>query len=202
MKRKKKMYIIIGLGNPSEKYKGTRHNVGFEAIDWIAKKNQISVDVGKHKSLCGSGLIGGKKVILIKPLTYMNLSGEAVRSVVDFYKVDPTNQCIVIYDDVSLEVGQIRIRKKGSAGGHNGMKSIISHLGTQEFIRVRMGIGKKPSEMDLADYVLGRFDDVDRAIIRESIETIEQAVSAIVENDVDVAMSVFNKSKKETEEEV
>lgn len=189
------MFIIVGLGNPSQKYKGTKHNVGFDAIDEIADKNGIKVNISKHKALCGQGIIGGRKVLLIKPMTYMNLSGESVRSVVDFYKAEFEKECVVIYDDTSLEVGAIRIRKKGSAGGHNGIKSIISHLGTQDFVRIRLGIGKKPERMDLADYVLGHFDSVDRKKIDDSIKVISDAVETIITKDVDIAMTKYNSTK-------
>lgn len=189
------MFIIIGLGNPSQKYKGTKHNVGFDAIDEIADKNGIKVNISKHKALCGQGIIGGRKVLLVKPMTYMNLSGESVRSVVDFYKAEFEKECVIIYDDTSLEVGAIRIRKKGSAGGHNGIKSIISHLGTQDFVRIRLGIGKKPERMDLADYVLGHFDSVDRKKIDDSIKVISDAVETIITKDVDIAMTMYNSSK-------
>lgn len=189
------MFIIVGLGNPSQKYKGTKHNVGFDAIDEIAERNGIKVNISKHKALCGQGIIGGRKVLLVKPMTYMNLSGESVRSVVDFYKAEFEKECVIIYDDTSLEAGAIRIRKKGSAGGHNGIKSIISHMGTQEFVRIRLGIGKKPEKMDLADYVLGHFDSVDRKKIDESIKIISDAVETMVTKDVDVAMNMYNSSK-------
>ena len=149
------MFIIVGLGNPSKEYEGTRHNAGFEVIDRIADKYNISVDTKKHRALIGKGIIGGQKVILAKPQTFMNLSGESVRSLLDYYKVDEEQEFIVIYDDISLDNGQIRIRAKGSAGGHNGIKNIIAHLGGQVFPRVKVGVGEKPSKYDLADYVLG-----------------------------------------------
>ena len=145
------MYIIAGLGNPGNRYEHTRHNAGFEVIDILADRMGICVDEKKHKALCGRGALEGQKVILIKPQTFMNLSGESLRAAADFYKVEPEN-IIIVYDDVSLEPGQLRIRGKGSAGGHNGIKNIISHLGTQEFPRVKVGVGEKPKEMDLADY--------------------------------------------------
>ena len=138
------MYIIAGLGNPGKQYAQTRHNVGFDTIDILADKYNISVDTKKHKALCGKGMIEGQKVVLAKPQTFMNLSGESVRELVDFYKIDPEEELIVIYDDISLEPGQLRIRPKGSAGGHNGIKNIIAHLGTQVFKRVKVGVGEKP----------------------------------------------------------
>ena len=150
------MYVIAGLGNPGREYEGTRHNVGFMTLDALADKYNIDVREKAFKGLIGKGMIEGNKVILVKPQTYMNLSGECIRQVMDYYKVDPA-EFIVIYDDISLVPGGIRIRKKGSAGGHNGIKNIIAHLGTQEFLRVRIGVGEKPARMDLADYVLGHF---------------------------------------------
>ena len=148
------MYIIAGLGNPTREYEKTRHNVGFDTIDVLADKLNTSVDEKKFKGLYGRGIIAGEKVILLKPQTFMNLSGESVREAADFYKVDPEH-IIVIYDDISLDVGQLRIRKKGSAGGHNGIKNIIAHLGTQEFPRIKVGVGDKPPRMDLAPRTSG-----------------------------------------------
>ena len=163
------MYIIVGLGNPGYQYVGTRHNIGFMAVEELAERNRISIDMNKYKGIYGKGMIEGEKVILLEPQTYMNLSGESVRAAVDFYKIDPEKELIVIYDDISLEVGKIRIREKGSAGGHNGMKSIIAHLGTEEFNRVRIGIGNKPKGWDLADYVLGHFEEEDRDKVEEGV---------------------------------
>ena len=157
------MYVIVGLGNPDKKYEHTRHNIGFDVIDALADKYNISVTDKKHKALCGSGVIEGMKVLLVKPQTYMNLSGESVAEVMNFYKLDPDEEMIVIFDDISLEPGRIRIRKKGSAGGHNGIKSIIAMTGTQGFSRIKVGVGEKPQGWDLADHVLGRFSSEDRA---------------------------------------
>ena len=151
------MFIIAGLGNPSAQYEGTRHNVGFDVIDRLSEKYNISVDSKKHRALIGKGIIDGQKVILVKPQTFMNLSGESIRSIIDYYKVDPEQELLVIYDDISLDVGQLRIREKGSAGGHNGIKNIIDQLGTQVFPRIKIGVGEKPKGYDLADYVLGHF---------------------------------------------
>ena len=148
------MYIIIGLGNPTAQYEGTRHNVGFDVIDRLGEKYNIAVDTKKHKAYIGKGMIDGQKVILVKPQTYMN---QSVRELVDYYKVDAEEEVLVIYDDISLDVGQLRIRKKGSAGGHNGIKNIIAHLGTQVFPRIKVGVGEKPKNYDLADYVLDTF---------------------------------------------
>ncbi|MEG2871488.1 MAG: aminoacyl-tRNA hydrolase, partial [Clostridium sp.] len=158
------MYIIAGLGNPGKEYEGTRHNTGFMTIDVLADRYNIDIREKAHKALIGKGVIEGQKVILVKPQTYMNLSGESIRSVMDFYKVTPEN-FIVIFDDISLEPGQLRIRKKGSAGGHNGIKNIIAQLGTQEFARIKVGVGAKPPRMDLADYVLGHFSKGEKVLM-------------------------------------
>lgn len=187
------MYIIAGLGNPDRKYQNTRHNIGFEVIDAIAQKNQITVGERKHKALIGKGYVGGQKVVLVKPQTYMNLSGESIRQVIDFYKVDEKSGLVVISDDVSLEPGQIRIRKKGSAGGHNGLKNIILHLGHDEFQRIKMGVGEKPEGYDLVDYVLGHFTDREREIMDESIARAAQAVEVMITDGPDAAMNQFNK---------
>lgn len=186
------MYIIAGLGNPSPQYEKTRHNVGFDTIDAIAEKYQISMNINKHKSICGTGYIQGQKVLLQKPQTFMNLSGEAVAASVNFYKIDPQEELIVIYDDISLDVGRLRLRKKGSAGGHNGIKNIISHLDTQVFKRIKLGVGEKPRGWDLADYVLSRFDRADREKIEEGIERAVEAVEVMVTRDMAEAMNQFN----------
>lgn len=191
------MFIIAGLGNPDEKYCGTRHNVGFDVIDTIAEKYNISVDARKHRAYIGKGVIGGQKVILAKPQTYMNLSGESIRSMVDYYKIDPESELLIIYDDVSLDVGQLRIRKKGSAGGHNGIKSIIAHLGTSVFARIKVGVGEKPKGYDLADYVLGRFSKAERELMEEGYKEAASAAELIVCGETDQAMNEFNKKKKE-----
>ena len=187
-----KMYIIAGLGNPTSKYHGTRHNVGFDAIDKIAEENGISVDVLKHRALCGKGIIGGEKVLLMKPQTFMNNSGEALRAAVDFYKADAENEVIIIYDDISLSEGRLRIRAKGSAGGHNGIKSIIAHLGTEKFKRIRIGIGEKPEHMDLADYVSGKFSAEKRIDIENSIKNASAALNLMIEQDIGAAMNRYN----------
>lgn len=142
------MYIIAGLGNPGGKYEKTKHNMGFQVIDLLADKYHIEMNQKKHKAICGTGIIEGVKVLLLKPQTFMNLSGESIRDAVDFYKIDPETEFIVIYDDISLPPGHLRIRKKGSAGGHNGIKNIIQHLGTQVFPRIRVGVGEKPEGWD------------------------------------------------------
>ena len=190
------MVIIAGLGNPTTEYENTRHNIGFMAIDALADKYNIHVMDCKHKALIGKGIIGGTKVILAKPLTYMNLSGEAIRAIVDYYKVDPTSELIVIYDDISLDVGQLRIRKKGSAGGHNGIKNIIAHLGDDTFLRIKIGVGEKPKGYDLADYVLENFSKEDLEVMRESLEKVDGAVNLMLEGKVDAAMNEYNKKSK------
>lgn len=185
------MKIIVGLGNPTREYEGTRHNIGFSVIYALSDEYDINVDTKKHKALIGKGVIGGEKVILAMPMTYMNLSGESVRELKDYYKCD-NEDIIVIYDDISLDVGRLRLRKKGSAGGHNGIKSIISHLGTEEFPRIKIGIGEKPKKVDLADYVLGRFSKEEQPIIRESSVSAAKAVYSILTDGMDAAMNKFN----------
>ena len=189
------MYIIAGLGNPTSQYEGTRHNVGFDVIDAIADKYNISVDGRKSRAFVGSGVIEGQKVLLVKPQTFMNLSGESVRAVMDFYKIDPEEDMLVVYDDISLAPGNIRIRKKGSAGGHNGIKSIIAHAGTQNFMRIKVGVGEKPSGWDLADYVLGHFSEEDTSKIKEVMPDVVQAAVLMMQGNVDKAMNDFNAKK-------
>lgn len=186
------MYIIVGLGNPESKYAGTRHNIGFSAITAIADTYGIAVDTKKHKALIGKGVIEGNKVLLAMPQTYMNLSGESVRELVDFYKIDPAEELIVLYDDIALPTGKLRIRPKGSAGGHNGIKNIIAHIGGQEFPRVRIGVGEKPKGWDLADYVLGRFPKDEEPAIREALQKAVKACETIMNDSVDAAMNQFN----------
>ena len=185
------MHLIVGLGNPTAKYEGTRHNVGFETIDIIADRWGIRVGDRKAKALCGSGSIEGDKVILAKPQTFMNLSGESVRPLADFYKI-PAENILVIHDDIDLPLGNLRIRKRGSAGGHNGMKNIIQHLGTQEFPRIRIGVGGKPEGWDLAAYVLSKYSPEDRKIMDEAQAAAAQAAALIVQGEVDKAMNSYN----------
>ena len=186
------MFIIAGLGNPERKYDGTRHNIGFSAITTIADEYNISMDMKKHKALCGKGVIAGQKVILAQPLTYMNLSGESIRELVDYYKIDPESELIVIYDDINLAPGKLRIRAKGSAGGHNGIKNIIAHLGTEKFYRGRIGVGEKPKGWDLADYVLGRFAREEEPGIREALHNTVEACKVIMDDGIMTAMNKFN----------
>ena len=191
------MFIIAGLGNPDRQYEGTRHNAGFDVIDRIAEKYNIAVDTKRHRAYIGKGIIEGQKVILAKPQTYMNLSGESIRSLVDYYKVDEENELLVIYDDISLDVGQLRIRAKGSAGGHNGIKNIIAHLGTQIFPRIKVGVGEKPKGYDLADYVLGHFSKSEREMMDEGYDNAVRAAELTLSGQLNEAMNEFNRKKKE-----
>ena len=195
------MFIIAGLGNPTLRYEGTRHNVGFEVIDTLADKYNIAVETRKSRALIGKGIIAGQKVILVKPQTYMNLSGESIGALADYYKIDEEKELLVIYDDVSLDVGQLRIRRKGSAGGHNGIKNIIAHLGTDVFPRIKVGVGEKPKGYDLADYVLGHFSGEDREIMRESYRKAADAVEMILEGDLSGAMNTYNQKAAPKEAE-
>jgi len=185
------MYLITGLGNPTEQYRHTRHNAGFDCIDILASMLSIKVNRALHKSHYGKGLAGQEKVILAKPQTFMNLSGQAVQSLMHFYKIDKEH-LIVIYDDSDLEPGKIRIRKSGSAGGHNGMKDIIKMIGTQEFVRIRIGIGKPPEYMDMADFVLSRPEGEEKKLIEAAYEKAALAARDVIENGADHAMNHFN----------
>ena len=187
------MYIIVGLGNPGRDYTNTRHNIGFDVIDTLADVAGISVIEKKHKAIIGKGVLDGQKVILVKPQTYMNLSGESVRDIIDYYKVDEEQELIVVSDDTSLDVGSIRVRKKGSAGGHNGLKNIIAHLGHDTFMRVKMGVGEKPKGYDLADYVLGHFSSMERKLMDDAAKTAVEAIRMMMAGDVDKAMNQFNR---------
>lgn len=189
------MYIIAGLGNPGKQYENTRHNVGFCVIDILADRMGVCVDEKKHKALCAKGVLEGEKLVLLKPQTFMNLSGESVRAAADFYKVEP-EKILVIYDDVSLEPGQLRIRGKGSSGGHNGIKNIIAHLGTQEFPRVRVGVGEKPGRMDLTDYVLGRFSQGEQKMMDEAFRAAADGAAMIVSQGIGAAMNHFNGKRR------
>ncbi|MDF2540816.1 MAG: pth [Herbinix sp.] len=188
------MHIIIGLGNPTAQYQATRHNVGWDAITKLSDDYKIPMDSKEHKAICGKGYIEGEKVILVKPTTYMNLSGECVRELVDYYKVS-LEEIIVIYDDISLDVGQLRIRKQGSAGGHNGIKSIIAHLGTEVFPRIKVGVGDKPKGWDLADYVLSRFHDEEQSLIREALKNTSDVCKSILTSGMENTMNLYNKKK-------
>jgi len=194
------MYLIVGLGNPGSKYDTTRHNIGFEVVERVAYDNDIKINIKKHKGLIGQGMIGKEKVLVVKPQTYMNLSGECISELLNFYKEDKKN-LIVIYDDTSLDVGALRIRTKGSAGGHNGIKSIIQHLGTNEFTRIKVGVGEKPPGWDLANYVLGRFTSEELPEIVKIVEQASKATEKIITDGVDVAMNQFNQTSKTATQE-
>ena len=185
------MKIIAGLGNPTKQYEGTRHNVGFSVIYRLADKYNIKMNIARHKALIGTGVIAGEKVMLVMPQTYMNLSGEAVGEIMRYYKAEPSD-LIITYDDIDLDVGKLRIRAKGSAGGHNGMKSIIAHVGSEEFDRVRVGIGHKPPEFDLADYVLSRFGKDELPLIRDAVDKAADAVEVIIRSGIEAAMNKYN----------
>lgn len=186
------MYVVVGLGNPGRQYENTRHNIGFDVVDAIAEKAGITINNREGKALTGKGIFGGQKVLLVKPQTFMNLSGESVRAIIDYYKIDEIEELIVVSDDISLDVGKIRIRKKGSAGGHNGLKNIILHLGHDNFKRVKMGVGEKPSGYDLADYVLGHFSKEDREKLEDSTDRAVKAIEMMIAEGADKAMNCFN----------
>ena len=189
------MFLIVGLGNPERKYEGTRHNVGFEAVDSISKHFGIELSLREQKGIIGKGIINGQKVILAKPMTYMNLSGECVGPLCDYYDIDPESELIVISDDVTLSTGNIRVRKKGSAGGHNGLKNIIAHLGLNTFPRIRVGVGECKNG-DMISHVLGRYDAEDRQKVDESFEKVIGAVELFLEGNIDSAMNKYNVKEK------
>jgi PTH1 family peptidyl-tRNA hydrolase len=191
------MFVIAGLGNPDRKYARTRHNIGFDVVDALANRYHISISEKKYKALCGTGVIEGQKVLLVKPQTYMNLSGESIAEAVNFYKLDPASELIVIFDDISLEPGNIRIRKKGSAGGHNGIKNIIAMLGTQDFMRIKVGVGEKPKDGDLIAHVLGTMSKEDRAKAEDAIGDAVSAACMMISGRVDQAMNDYNAKKQE-----
>ena len=188
------MYCIVGLGNPGLKYENTRHNAGFLTIDYLANKYGIDVKKSKFKSLYGQGVISGQKVMLVKPQTYMNNSGEAVREIKNFYKFD-MDKLIVIYDDIDIEFGTIRIRKKGSAGTHNGMKSIIYQIQDDKFPRIKIAVGKKPEYMDLANFVLSGFTEKEAEVIREEIKLAADSIETMIKSSIDMSMNKFNSVK-------
>ncbi len=183
------MYLIVGLGNIGKEYENTRHNIGFQAIDYISEKYNIEINRIKFKGIYGDGIIEGKKVILLKPTTYMNLSGESIREVMNFYKISE-DQLIVIYDDISLPVGKLRIREKGSAGGHNGIKSIIANIGTEKFPRVKIGIGQ-PS-YGLVNHVLGKFSAEENEVLDKIIPVCSNAIGEMIKNSVKDSMNIYN----------
>ncbi|MFD2115473.1 aminoacyl-tRNA hydrolase [Paenibacillus yanchengensis] len=185
------MKWFVGLGNPGKAYEQTRHNIGFMVIDELASKWNIKVTQTKCKSLIGEGMINGQKVALIKPMTYMNLSGEAVRAFMDYYKADLSNATI-IYDDLDTETGKLRLRYKGSAGGHNGIKSLIQHLNTQQFNRIRMGVSRPEPGYDIADYVLSKFPKAEKDVVRQMIELACDAVEFSIKAPFEETMAKFN----------
>lgn len=190
------MYLIVGLGNPGTEYAATRHNIGFDMVTYLSDRYNIPVRSRENKAIVGKGMIGGQKVMLAQPQTYMNLSGESVRALLDYYKID-IDELIIIYDDISLPVGQIRVRPKGSAGGHNGIKNIIQHLQTEEFVRIRIGVGAKPEGGDLVKHVLGRFSREEDGMIRDVFALAEEALEALLDGDVAAAMNRVNGRKLE-----
>jgi len=185
------LYVIAGLGNPGAKYEYTRHNIGFLVVDILAEKYNISITKIKHKALTGIGLIEGKKVMLVKPQTYMNNSGESIREVVEWYKTS-LEHLIVVYDDLDLPLGKLRVRAKGSAGTHNGMKSVIYHLQSDIFPRIRVGIEKNPEGWDIIDYVLGEFTEDEKKTIYNTLVKAAEAAVTIVTSGIDEAMNMFN----------
>ena len=185
-------WLIVGLGNPGEKYERTRHNVGFLVVDTLAEELDIPVQKLKHRALTNTARVGGRKALLMKPVTFMNLSGEAVRPAADFYHVPP-ERVLVISDDTALPLGKLRLRKGGSAGGHNGLKSIIQHLGTDQFPRLRVGVGEKPHpDYDMADWVLARLQGADWKTMEEAARRAAQVVECVLSLGMDAAMNRFN----------
>ena len=189
-------WLVVGLGNPGSKYDNTRHNAGFRALESYCARSGLRIDRMKFKALVGEGMLGGARVLFLKPQTFMNLSGESVAELVNYYKLDPESELIVVFDDISLEPGNIRIRKKGSAGGHNGIKNIIAMTGTQNFMRIKVGVGEKPKGWDLADYVLGHFSTEDRAKVEEAIGHAMDAAVLMMQGEVDKAMNDYNSKNK------
>lgn len=185
------MYLIIGLGNPENEYSNTRHNMGFDTINEIAKKNNINITKSKFNGLYEIGIIQEEKVILLKPQTYMNLSGQAIKKAIEFYNIEQEN-IIVIYDDIDTEKGNIRIRKKGGAGSHNGMKSVVQELNTSEFIRIRVGIGQPEFKNDMINYVLGKIPEEEQQVLKTGVKKAADAIEEILKNGIDIAMNKFN----------
>ncbi|MGI6071816.1 MAG: aminoacyl-tRNA hydrolase [Lachnospiraceae bacterium] len=191
------MYLVAGLGNPTKKYEKTRHNMGYDCIDRLAVRFKIKLKRSRFAAMVGKGKIGGEQVLLVKPLTYMNLSGNAIAPLAKYYKINTVRNMMIIYDDTDMEPGKLRIRKKGSAGGHNGMKSIISNIGNEIFLRIRIGIGKCPEYMEMADYVLGHFSPSERKLVDEAIERATQAVVDVIEQGAEYAMNKYNRNGEE-----
>ncbi len=190
------MLVVVGLGNPGRKYANTRHNIGFELIDFMARKHGVKVEKLKHKALMGEFIHGGEKIILVKPQTYMNLSGDSVLSIVNYFNLD-IEKLIVVYDDIDIPMGSLRIRKSGSAGSHNGMKDIIYKLKDDGFPRIRIGIGKPENEnIDLKNFVLSGYSKKDVPIMEEAVENAAKAILTMVDYDVDKAMNMYNSKKQ------
>lgn len=185
------MYLIVGLGNPENEYANTRHNMGFDTINKLAENNHIAVNKAKFKGIYGTGIIQNKKVILLKPQTYMNLSGESIREVIDFYHIE-NEEIIIIYDDIDTEKGNIRIRKKGGPGSHNGMKSVVENLQTTDFGRIRVGIGQPEYKNDMINYVIGKVPEEEQKVLREGVTKAAEAIEEILKNGIDIAMNKFN----------
>ena len=185
------MYLIAGLGNPENEYAHTRHNMGFDTINNIAKNNNININKTKFKALYETGIIQGKKVILLKPQTYMNSSGISIKEVADFYNIKP-EEIIIIYDDIDIEKGKIKLRKKGGPGSHNGMKSVIQELQSTDFIRIRVGIGQPEFKNDMINYVIGNVPDEEQKVLQEGTQKAAEAVEEILRNGIDIAMNKFN----------
>lgn len=190
------MYLIVGLGNPTEKYEKTRHNIGFDVIDALAEKYCIKVDQRRSRAVCGFGQIEGHKVILAKPQTYMNSSGDSVKRLVRVFYLDPETDLIVVFDDIRLSPGSIRIRKKGSAGGHNGVRDIIAKVGSDQFARVRVGVGERPAGGDLVSHVLGRFSAAERELADAAVADAVDALALMVRGETDGAMNRYNRRKQ------
>lgn len=188
------LHVVVGLGNLGKQYDRTRHNVGFEVVDVLSENHSIPISKAKHKGLLGEGKIAGKKVILLKPQTYMNLSGESVREILEFYKLEPS-KLIIVYDDIDVLPGEIKVRSKGSGGTHNGMRSILYHLQTDAFPRVRIGIGKPHGQMDLADFVLSKFKADEIKLMQEVISKAASAIECMIGEGVESAMNRFNAKK-------
>ena len=189
-------WLVVFLGNPGLKYQNTRHNAGFLTADVVEKDCGVHIDRLRFHALTAQAELGGQKVLLMKPQTFMNLSGDSVSALVNFYKLDPTQELIVVFDDISLAPGNLRIRKKGSAGGHNGIKDIIAKTGTDQFERVKVGVGEKPAGWDLADHVLGRFSPEDREKFEDAVKDAVDAVSLMVQDRTDEAMNLYNRKKE------
>lgn len=185
------MYLIVGLGNPEEEYSNTRHNMGFDTINKLANQYKIKVNKNKFKGLCGTGEIEGEKVLILKPQTYMNLSGESIKETIDFYKID-IEKLIVVYDDIDLNPGIIKVRKTGGPGTHNGMKSVFQNIKFKDFPRVRVGIGMPEHKNDLINYVIGKIPEEEKHILEKSTTLAKDAVIEIIKNGVDSAMNKYN----------